>query len=395
MAVQITHPGVYVQELPSGSHTIAGASTSVTGFIGYLRHGPIDTPVQLFNFGDFQRTFGGLDAASDTSFQVWQFFLNGGAECWATRCVAVDGAPPKGFDIAGNNVTRTGIHAFDSVDCLNLLCVPDMRGMGTSDYLTAATATVNYAIERRAFAILDLPATVDTVPLAEQWATDVPGTFGTAIISAATYFPAVQVPDPFGAQPRTLGASGTMAGVYAATDVNHGVWKAPAGVDTPLAGVQSLAFVMSDDDNGLLNPLGVNALRTFPIYGNIAWGARTLASANPADDDWKYAPVRRLALYIEQSLAQGLQWAVFEPNDEALWAQIRLAANGFMNTLFKQGAFLGESPAQAYGVICDATTTSQADIDAGIVNIQILFAPVRPAEFVVISIQQMAGQSPG
>jgi phage tail sheath protein FI len=277
---------------------------------------------------------------------------------------------------------------------VNLICVPDMAGMtDAGNYLTAATAVLNYALERRAFAVLDPPCNVTALSDAVSWITDVPASLGDGIISAAAYFPQIEVPTPFSSAPRVMGASGTMAGVYAATDISRGVWKAPAGITAPLAGVQQLQYVMNDTENGLINPLGLNALRTFPIYGNVAWGARTLAAANVADDDWKYISVRRLALYIEQSLVQGLQWVVFEPNDERLWAQIRLAVSAFLQPLFAEGAFAGSTPAQAYQVLCDASTTTQEDMDHGIVNILILFAPVRPAEFVVISLQQVAGQS--
>ncbi|MDQ0252258.1 hypothetical protein J2W22_004346 [Sphingomonas kyeonggiensis] len=304
-----------------------------------------------------------------------------------------DGQPPSGFDIAGNSTNRSGIFSLDAMQIVNLILVPDMANMTTSDYLTSATSTLNYALQRKAFAILDMPLTVNSTPSAVQWATSTPGTFGTGIISAATYWPSVQIPTPFSTQLLNLGGSGTMAGVYALTDVNRGVWKAPAGITAPLAGVQQLSYVMNDQENGQLNPLGINALRTFPIYDNISWGARTLAAANVADDDWKYISVRRLTLYLEQSLIQGLQWVVFEPNDAALWAQIRLSVNAFLHPLYLQGAFVGATPSQAYQVICDESTTTPEDMDNGIVNVLILFAPVRPAEFVVISLQQMAGQS--
>jgi len=687
MPVQTTYPGVYIQELPSGTHTIVGVATSITGFIGYLRRGPINTAVQLLNFGDFQRVYGGIDSESDTSYQISQFFLNGGSEAWVTRCVDAtqppilptatvpggpiggtgkpgatatpplgvttlnvaaanpgtwgenlfltvdymtpagsnafnlyatlynftssgtslirttaltgvtmditqpnyigeallslsssytnliditdpnpqtpgpnytppaapmpsgtvlqftppasavtgasltvsvvlptppgsktaptppnpvvvpvgpvqsfesfvaavqgalavagaqmnlpalssaairtfalpfttappasttpnmlqilltdplqagvlvsivanpktlfsqlqtnihainlagptppsaqaatgatppapppppDGAPPKGIDIAGSSTTRTGIYALDGVSIVNILSAPDLRNMTTSDYLTSAASILNYALQRRAFAILDLPASVSSVSQASAWVSTTPPSFGPGIISAASYFPEPQVPDPFSSQPRQIGASGTMAGLYAQTDVARGVWKAPAGITAALTGVQQLAYVMTDQENGVLNPLGMNALRTFPVYGSISWGARTLASANPADDDWKYINVRRLALYMEQSLVNGLQWVVFEPNDATLWAQIRLTVTSFLHPLFQQGAFVGSTPDQAYQVICDASTTTAEDMDNGIVNVLILFAPVKPAEFVVISIQQMAGQS--
>jgi phage tail sheath protein FI len=304
-----------------------------------------------------------------------------------------DGLIPTGFDVAGNSTTRTGVYALDAMQIVNLLLVPDMPAMTQSNYLTAATATLNYALQRKAFAILDLPNSVQTPSDAIAWATANPGTFGTGIISGGTYFPQVRVPTPFSTQPMQMGGSGTLAGIYALTDVNRGVWKAPAGISAALAGVQQLSYVMNDQENGQINPLGVNALRTFPTYGNISWGARTLSTANVADQDWWYIPVRRLTLYIEQSLTQGLQWVVFEPNDDRLWAQIRLSVNSFLHPLYLQGAFVGASQNQAYQCVCDASTTTAEDMENGIVNILILFAPVRPAEFVVISLQQMAGQA--
>ena len=154
----------------------------------------------------------------------------------------------------------------------------------------------------------------------------------------------------------------------------------------------SLAVALDDLENGGLNPLGINVLRNFPVFGNISWGARTLDGADQQASEWKYIPVRRTALYIEESLYEGLKWVVFEPNDEPLWAQIRMNVGAFMSTLFRQGAFQGNTPAQAYFVKCDSETTTQNDIDNGVVNILVGFAPLIPAEFVVIQIQQLAGQ---
>src|SRR5262249_31940943 len=149
--------------------------------------------------------------------------------------------------------TRTGIYALDEMQNVNLLLVPDMPAMGTTDYLTAATATLNYAIQRKAFAILDMPNTVQAPSDAVGWATTTPATFGTGIISAAAYYPQVEVPNPFATQPFQMGGSGTLAGIYAATDVSRGVWKAPAGIAAPLAGVLDLSYVMNDQENGLIN----------------------------------------------------------------------------------------------------------------------------------------------
>ncbi len=160
-----------------------------------------------------------------------------------------------------------------------------------------------------------------------------------------------------------------------------------------MRGANALEYDLTDGENGVLNPLGLNALRTFPVYGSVSWGARTLVGADELTSEWKYVPVRRLALFIEESLYRGTQFVVFEPNDEPLWAQIRLAVGSFMNNLFRQGAFQGATPDEAYLVACDSSTTTQADIDLGIVNIVVGFAPLKPAEFVIIQIQQLAGQS--
>jgi len=183
-----------------------------------------------------------------------------------------------------------------------------------------------------------------------------------------------------------------MAGVYSTTDSNRNVWKAPAGTEATLSGVQKLVYTMTDAENGELNPLGLNCLRSFPIYGFVSWGARTLAGADAMASEWKYVPVRRFALFLEESLYRGLQWVVFEPNADPLWAAIRLNVNAFMQTLYRQSAFQGTTPAAAYFVRCDSTTTTQADIDAGVVNVIVGFAPLKPAEFVVLQIQQIAGQ---
>jgi uncharacterized protein len=157
--------------------------------------------------------------------------------------------------------------------------------------------------------------------------------------------------------------------------------------------VNSAPAVLTQAENGTLNPLGINCLRAFPNIGHVVWGARTLEGSDVLASQWKYVPVRRLALYIEESLFRGTQWVVFEPNDEPLWSQIRLNLGAFMQTLFRQGAFQGTTPREAYLVKCDRETTTQDDINRGVVNILVGFAPLKPAEFVVIKIQQLAGQN--
>ena len=172
------------------------------------------------------------------------------------------------------------------------------------------------------------------------------------------------------------------------------MWKAPAGTDASLVGVQGVDYPLTDRENGILNPRGVNCNRIFPTYGPVAWGARTLQGDNDLASEWKYVPIRRLALFnmVETSILQGTQWVVFEPNDEPLWSQIRLNVGAFMQNLFRQGAFQGRTPREAYLVKCDKETTTQNDINLGIVNILVGFAPLKPAEFVFLQIQQLAGQ---
>jgi phage tail sheath protein FI len=216
---------------------------------------------------------------------------------------------------------------------------------------------------------------------------------GDDSINAAFYFPWVNAPDPLQEnRPRAFPPCGFVAGLYARTDASRGVWKAPAGTEASLSGVTGVTVPLTDKENGVLNPQAIDCIRTFPIYGTVIWGARTLQGHDERGSEWKYVPVRRMALFIEETLYRSLKWVVFEPNDEPLWSQIRLNVGAFMHGLFRQGAFQGSTPGEAYFVKCDSETTTQNDINMGIVNIVVGFAPLKPAEFVIIKIQQMAGQ---
>jgi hypothetical protein len=211
--------------------------------------------------------------------------------------------------------------------------------------------------------------------------------------NAALFFPRIKRPDPFHAgQLAAFAPCGAVAGIFARTDTQRGVWKAPAGLDATSVGAPELSVPLTNAEVGLLNPLGINCLRAMPGVGRVVWGARTRQGADRLASEWKYVPVRRTALYIEESLYRGTQWVVFEPNDEPLWSQIRLNVGAFMQNLFRQGAFQGATPQEAYLVKCDGETTTQTDINLGVVNILVGFAPLKPAEFVVIRIQQLAGQ---
>jgi phage tail sheath protein FI len=528
MPSDLTYPGVYIEEIPSGVRPIAGVSTAIAAFVGRTASGPTDRPVVITSYADFERMFGGdadrtagaLFAKYPIGYSVRDFFLNGGSTAiicraanggtaakitahglklvaasigtWANKLRVVitkpaddatladyatrfgldktkffnlairdtrtggtiesygylttdpsarnvagildaqsqllraDGLPdfPDGFETSvptgdwddknSNKVTTpgtdsgelttadhygtdatdpTGFYLLRKADLFNLLVI--VPSNSTTGDVPAAVhpKAAAFCREKRALYIADPPA-------AWKSTSDVLTNLGTAINisgpdaqSAALYFPRVIEADPLqGDKAGTFTASGAIAGVMARTDTTRGVWKAPAGTDASLVGVQQPAMLLSDAQNGLLNPKAVNCIRSFPTYGNVVWGARTMAGADDNPNDYKYVPVRRLANLIEESLFRGLKWVVFEPNDEPLWAQIRLNVGAFMQDLFRQGAFQGTSARDAYFVHCDKTTTTQNDINKGVVNIIVGFAPLKPAEFVVLQLTQIAGQ---
>jgi uncharacterized protein len=555
MPATLSYPGVYVEEIPSGVHTIIGVSTSNTAFIGTALRGPVNTPIALNGMGDFDRVFGGIWKPSTLGYSMRDFFLNGGSVAYVVRVVVLppdgagvvsakaatitvgsvpakqisllaaspgawgnnlrvrvdqvdvkdpatefnltvrdngtkvsplrieerfarvsmtdparalglvlkrsslvtlataptqlpdamvqpgdpsndasgdprtdplgpdadpkysaiatsvsgtDGVDPGGHlirdaDIVGNRDAKTGIYALLQLktEIFNLLCVPPLDRATDVSVQTLATALA-FCVERRAMLMVDSPRgwlTVDDAVIGMGN----PPLAGDDAKNAAIFFPRLLQPDPKDDdRVAAFAACGTMAGIFARTDAQRGVWKAPAGIDASLSGTSDLgvdvddpsaaSLPITDLENGRLNPLGVNCLRSFPLIGRVSWGARTLRGADALASEWKYIPVRRTALYIEESLYRGLQWAVFEPNDEPLWSQIRLNVGAFMQGLFRQGAFQGQSPKDAYFVKCDSETTTQNDIDLGIVNIRVGFAPLKPAEFVVLKIQQIAGQ---
>lgn len=344
-----------------------------------------------------------LDGASNPSKNVSHYNLGKGraADAQIDAVAGEDGTVlPKSADLIGSQAQFTGIYALLKVDLFNILCIPDATralasnpkalDSGNVDPNSIYSAAMTLCKERRAFLLVDAPPNVNTVDSAVDWKSSGLKVHDT---NGAAYFPRLRMPDPLNDfQLRTFAPSGVVAGLLARTDATRGVWKAPAGVDARLTGVQGLVYELNDQENGALNPLGLNCFRTFPVYGTVCWGARTLTGADAEGSEWKYVPVRRLALFLEETLYRGSKWVVFEPNDESLWAQIRLNITAFMQSLFRQGAFAGASPREAYLVKCDKETTTQDDINRGIVNILVGFAPLKPAEFVIIKIQQLAGQ---
>ncbi|MGO1001014.1 phage tail sheath family protein [Lysobacter sp. CA196] len=288
---------------------------------------------------------------------------------------------------------KKGLYALEQSDLFNLLCIPPYKSVDGVQFdaepivLSAATA---YCERRRAFHVIDPPS---------GWTSKEAAIAGLDTVAdpksrnAAIFFPRLRQPNLLRDNGiENFAPCGAVAGIFARTDASRGVWKAPAGLDATLVGVPQLSVPLTDAENGELNPLGINCLRAMPASGRVVWGARTLRGADQLADEYKYTPVRRTALFIEESLFRGLKWVVFEPNDEPLWAQIRLNVGAFMHNLFRQGAFQGSSPRDAYFVRCDKDTTTQNDINLGVVNVMVGFAPLKPAEFVVLRIQQIAGQ---
>lgn len=288
--------------------------------------------------------------------------------------------------------------AFDeierNVDLFNLMVLPRARteaaNQSDADRKVAFNAAGAFCAKKRAFLLVDPPS----ADAGDVWLDSTTAETGVDKLrigldtrNSAVFWPRLKQSDGSHQDP-----AGPMAGLMARTDGTRGVWKAAAGVEATLRGVAGVEYPMSDPENGVINPKAVNALRVFPD-GVLSWGARTLVGFNDSGNiDDKYIPVRRTMLYIEESLYRGLRFAVFEPNDEPLWAQIRLAAGSFMNGLFRQGAFAGAKASDAYYVLCDQSTTTPTDINLGIVNVTVAFAPLKPAEFVVLTVKQIAGQ---
>jgi hypothetical protein len=295
---------------------------------------------------------------------------------WKSAVHTLDAVAPEVFSL----VVLAGAADLDAANALS-----------RSDHKSLVDEALGYCEDHRAFLIIDPPSDVDDATEMKSFRAS--GDYPKRSANGAIYFPRIDVPDPLmGGSPRNIGPAGSVAGAIARTDALRGAWKAPAGTDVPIGG-GALQAKLDDTATGDLNVLGVNVVRAFPIYGTVVWGARTLKGADQEASEWKYIPVRRMALYLEESLYQGLAWVVFEPNDEPLWASIRLNVGSFMNGLFRQGAFAGATPRDAYFVKCDKDTTTEDDVNRGIVNILVGFRPLKPAEFVVLKIQQMAGQA--
>lgn len=281
----------------------------------------------------------------------------------------------------------TALSSLDRINDASLLCVPGAK----AEIVNKALGYVETRKLKDLFYIVDPPQTNDSDPI--QAIADIKTFLNQTLTTKSSYgglyFPWVLVADPYSnvsGATQLVPPSGMLAGLYARTDNSRGVWKAPAGVEASLLGVVGLPVNVTDADQDALNPIGINCIRQFPAAGIVVWGARTLSTqSNP---EYRYIPVRRTAIFLEVSLFRGTQWVVFEPNDEPLWSSIRFNLNAFMLTQYRAGAFQGAKPSDAYVVKCDAENNVQATIDAGQVHILVAFAPLKPAEFVILHIQQ-------
>ncbi|MFF3852930.1 phage tail sheath family protein [Micromonospora sp. NPDC002575] len=497
-------PGVYVEEMESGSRPIEGVGTAVAAFVGFAAQGPFNTPTLVTNWTQYSQIFGEFAPDCYLGHAVYGYFMQGGGAAYIVRVGgdrAGDGAlpaapeptailgtyrvvaralpegtpddisvevadPPEGAgedrfnlvvkrggqvvetfesvttkrgkdnvvtvvrersklitieeaaptgqlarpqggevalagpepasapeavsadEYVGDAAERTGFGGLEAVDEVTMVAVPDLMGAyqrGAIDLesvkavQTAVIAHCELMGDR--MAILDPPPGLSPQQV-KEWRTDQAGYDSKY---ATLYYPWIKVFDPLTGTNRFMPPSGHLAGVWARNDANRGVHKAPA--NEQIRGAVALETQLTRAEQELLNPLGVNCIRSFPGRGILVWGARTLSS----DPAWRYLNVRRLFNYLEESILNGTQWVVFEPNDHMLWARVRRTISAFLVNEWRRGALFGLTPDDAFFVKCDQETNPAESIDAGQVVCQIGVAPVKPAEFVIFQLAQMSG----
>ncbi|UCH98122.1 MAG: phage tail sheath family protein [Candidatus Aminicenantes bacterium] len=386
-------PGVYIEEVEIGAKPIEGVSTSTVGFVGMTQNVVdgefnndelIDKATLITGWGDFVSKFGRYDKvkAPYLPSAVYGFFANGGNRCYVVRVkdgaedgdyVGTDGGPGK----------RTGLQVFNEVDLVNIVCIPGI----TSETVQKAMITHCENMKDR-FCVLDPQEDADLDAIQAQ---------KDNVVSdkgyGALYYPWIKVPIETKENGKIkliqelTPPSGYVAGIYARSDTERGVHKAPA--NEKVRTVLDLQLNISKGEQDILNPKGINCIRSFPGRGIRVWGARTISP----DPLWKYVNVRRLFLYIEESIEEGTQWVVFEPNDEKLWARVKQTVTQFLTRVWRDGALMGTTAEEAFFVKCDRTTMTQDDIDNGRLIVLIGVAPVKPAEFVIFRIAQWQGGS--
>ena len=376
-------PGVYIEEIEIGAKSIEGVSTSTTGMVGLTQKGPLNHPTLVASFSEFQRLFGGYLDISYGDYRylphaVEGFFQNGGKRVYINRVAPTDGLVSD-EDIIGKDSSepsqRTGLWALNGVDEIKILAIPN----GTTQKIHNAMIEHCENLKNR-FAVLDPKkcSTLDSIRNQRYL-------YNSSY--AALYYPWIKIRHPNTEEILSIPPSGHLCGIYARTDLQRGVHKAPA--NEVMKGVLGPEQQIPKTQQDMLNPLGINCLREFSGRGFRVWGARTTSN----DPLWKYINLRRLFLYLEESIEKGTQLVVFEPNNEKLWARVKQTTSQFLTTVWKGGALMGTTLEQAFFVKCDRNTMTQEDIDNGRLIMLIGVAPVKPAEFVVFRIAQWQGGS--
>ncbi|WP_457624921.1 phage tail sheath family protein [Persephonella sp.] len=397
-------PGIYIEEIEIGGRPIEGVSTSVAAFIGVTEKGDEyeNRPTLITSWSEFVSKFGRYLQTEETlsdeeenrkneilnmSASVYGFFQNGGKRCYIVKVPDITQSSIVGTD--GGPGKRTGLYSLEEVDEVSIIVTPGITDNSIQTQIIAHCEKMKDRI-----AVLDIPeesGKTDAVDFVKNLSSDKG--------YAAVYYPWIKVPvereeklggdteEKIVLEERFIPPSGYVAGVYARTDAERGVHKAPA--NETLLGVTELKFKITNNDQENLNENNVNCIRSFPGRGVRVWGARTIAS----NELWRYVNVRRLFMFIEESIEEGIQWVVFEPNDKALWDRVKQSISSFLITLWKNGALMGSTPEEAFFVKCDETTMTPDDIDNGRLVCEVGIAPVRPAEFVIIKIAQLTASA--
>ncbi|MBN2735368.1 MAG: phage tail sheath family protein [Spirochaetales bacterium] len=398
-------PGVYVEEVSSGNKPIEAGATNVVGFLGIAQKGPINEPTLVTNWTQYSKIFGGMHRGGWLGHAVYQFFQNGGTKCYINnldeskfkeaakpeaKAEAKEGAKAEGKTEAKkeeyiiknpDNMTklimgkddgpgkRTGLFAFNPITDISIVCAPGVDDPAAQDAILSHCEQNRFRV-----AVLDAPETldkgIDTIPMPRD------STMG------AYYFPYIKMYDPEADKEIFAPPSGGVAGVYGRVDSTRGVHKAPANEIFRCA--TGVKYPLTDAEQELLNPKGINCIREFEGRGIRVWGARTFSS----DAEWRYINVRRLFCMVEKAIQDGTNWVVFEPNTRALWKQIVRNLTAFLLRIWKDGALFGDSPEEAFYVRCDDELNPPESIDAGYVVCELGIAPAKPAEFVVFRISQ-------
>ena len=380
MATAYLSPGVYVEEVDSGSKPIEAVGTSTAGFIGECEVGPVNEPILCTNWSTYTKHFGDFKNSKYLAHGVYGFFNNGGSIAFVLNVGTVEQAKAAGKKVASAAAlymgedngpgTRTGLKAFEEVEEIAILVAPGQTDPAIQDMVLSHCENMKYR-----FAVLDSPEViekggVDKLPKPRD------SKYG------AYYFPWLEVYDPEKGN-IFVPPGGHVAGVYARVDAERGVHKAPA--NELVRGALGLRYTITKGEQDILNPKGINCIREFKGRGIRIWGARTISS----DPEWRYINVRRLFNMVEHSIEKGTQWVVFEPNDERLWKKVVRNIKAFLSRIYMSGALFGKNPDQAFYVKCDDETNPPEVIDAGQLICEIGMCPVKPAEFVIFRIGQM------